>query len=399
MSTIRERIQKALLLLLCVLMLSGCWSRRELNELMIVLGIGLDWEDGEFLVSFQVVNPSEISTMPKGGERPPMTLYQSKGKTLFEAARSLTAEAPRKVYLGHLQIYVIGEELARMGISNFIDNSLRDNELRMDSNLIIAKGMKAQDLLKLFTPLERLPTQNMLHSLQTSEKSWAPTVSVNLDDLLNKLSTHGDELAVTGIQLVGTKKKATSKQNVESYMPSTRFRYTGIAVFKTDKLVGWLNEQESKGFTDISGKLKSTSIEVPCGKNSYTGIEVTSSNTKIKMEIKNGRPEAHIQIRTEANIVDRMCKDIDLENPATIQELNEEIKVIIQNNAEASIKKAQKLKSDIFGFGSTLGMQHPQFWQPIMKEWNEEWFPVLKVQYQIETHIRKLGTTSNTTMY
>ncbi|MCM3746180.1 hypothetical protein M3223_02295 [Paenibacillus pasadenensis] len=55
-------LRRVTLVLLCLAILSGCWSRRELNDLLIVLGIAVDWQDGKYLVSYQVVNPNEIST-------------------------------------------------------------------------------------------------------------------------------------------------------------------------------------------------------------------------------------------------------------------------------------------------------------------------------------------------
>lgn len=71
---------KLTVLILCLLMLTGCWSRRELNELLIVLGIGVDWKDGEYLVSFQVVNPSEISAQRRGGIARQAPFIRGEGK-------------------------------------------------------------------------------------------------------------------------------------------------------------------------------------------------------------------------------------------------------------------------------------------------------------------------------
>ncbi|BFT72218.1 Ger(x)C family spore germination protein [Paenibacillus sp. P36] len=385
-------------IILCLLMLTGCWSRRELNELLIVLGVGIDWEDGEYLISFQVVNPSEISAQKKGGDRPPSTLFQGRGKTMFEAARSLTAEAPRKVYMGHLQLYVISEKLARKGIKEFIDNSFRDNELRMDFNIVVARGTKAENILKLYTPLEKLSSHSMKQSLETSQKNWAPTAAITLDETLNKLSNPGYELALTGIQIIGDPQIGESKHNVESFLPPSRFRYSGIAAFKEDKLIGWLDQQESKGYTDITDNLDSTSIEVACGEHKYMGIEVTSSDTKLKTKIQNGLPEVNVQVRVEANIVDRPCIDVDLMDPATMKHLEEETKKIVQSNMEATVAHAKQIKSDIIGFGNQVGKEHPAYWEQVKDEWNDETFPKTKVHYDIQVFIRKTGTTGNTTM-
>ncbi|WP_336785375.1 Ger(x)C family spore germination protein [Paenibacillus sp. MMO-177] len=384
--------------MLCLLLMTGCWSRRELNELLIVLGMGIDWEDGHYLVSFQVVNPSEISNQQKRGDRPPGTLFQGRGKTLFEAARAVTAEAPRKVYLGHLQIYVIGEEAARKGINELIDVSARDNETRMDFNIIIAKGSKAEDVLKLYTPVEKLPSYSMQQSLQTSAKNWAPTIAVTLDKAITNLSSQGSELALTGIRVIGNPKVGENKQNVEKFMPPSRFRYSGIAAFRDDKLIGWLNERESRGYTDITNNLDSTSIAIPCGEQRYMGIEVTSSNSKIKTKVVNGNPEVEVSIRTEANIVERSCADVDLSNPETIKQLEKKTKENIQTNAEAAVNHAKEMKSDIFGFGTQMEKEHPAFWYRVKDQWREEYFPKLKVSYKIKLYIRETGTTENSTI-
>ncbi|OBZ18906.1 spore gernimation protein GerC [Bacillus sp. FJAT-27264] len=398
MDKFKFTILKLMIVMLCFLSLTGCWSRRELNELLIVLGIGFDWVDDEFLVSFQVVNPSEISAQKRGGDRPPTTLFQGRGKTLLEAARFLTAEAPRKVYMGHLQFYVIGEELAKRGISDFVDNALRDNEHRMDFNVVVARETKAENILKLYTPLEKLPTYSMLHSLETSEKNWAPTVSVTMDDVMKRLSSDGVDLTLTGIKLIGNLQQAEAKSNLETFLPHSRFRYNGIAAFKGDKLIGWLNQQESKGYTDIANKLESTSIEIPCGPTLYTGIEVTSSKSKVESKIIDGIPEMTISIRSEGSINQKSCRDINLMDPETITKLQKQAVEIIRSNAEAAVHRSKKMKSDFLGFGEVIAKSHPHYWDTIKESWIEDFLSKTKVRYKIEMLIRKTGTTGNTTL-
>ena len=50
-----------LLFLILTLLLSGCWSKRELHELAIVVALGIDKVDEDFEVSIQVVDPSSRS--------------------------------------------------------------------------------------------------------------------------------------------------------------------------------------------------------------------------------------------------------------------------------------------------------------------------------------------------
>lgn len=47
-------------------LLTGCWDRQELNELGIMLGLGVD-KDGDMIkVSAQVVVPNEVSSKSGG---------------------------------------------------------------------------------------------------------------------------------------------------------------------------------------------------------------------------------------------------------------------------------------------------------------------------------------------
>lgn len=51
----------------------------------------------------------------------PVTLYEASGKSVNEAIRKLTQVSPRIIYLGHLRVVVISEELAKEGIATTVD--------------------------------------------------------------------------------------------------------------------------------------------------------------------------------------------------------------------------------------------------------------------------------------
>ncbi|QJC51078.1 Ger(x)C family spore germination protein [Paenibacillus albicereus] len=381
--------------LACLLLLSGCWSRRELNDLLVVLGMGIDWEDGQYVVSFQVVNPNEISLKSKSTNRAPGTLYQGRGNTIFEAARSLTTRAPRLMYLGHLQLFVLSEEMARRGVASVIDSPLRDNEARMDYNVVIARGATAEQILELYTPLERLPTYSMQQSLRTSERSWAPTVAVTMGDVVNKLTGDGQQLVLTGIEIVGSRKQADRPGNLIGFRPAASYNYRGIGAFKGDKLIGWLDEKESKGFTDLTDNLDSTSIELPCSKTLHTGIEVTSSDTKIVPRIRGGKAEFLIQIWAQGDIVENACPQVDFSRSSTFDELEKRAEDIVRSNAEAAIRWGKRHEADLFGFGSALGRKHPEYWKQAKATWDVAGFPQANISFQIDLVIRKTGSIGN----
>lgn len=71
--------RRSLLLCLLVLMqigLTGCWSREEMNDLAIAVGIGIDKVGDEFQVSAQVVLPSQIAGSKGGALNHPLTFIK-----------------------------------------------------------------------------------------------------------------------------------------------------------------------------------------------------------------------------------------------------------------------------------------------------------------------------------
>ena len=113
------------------LLITGCWDKREINDLAIATAISIDKKDDEYHVSAQVVLPTELS-MKGGMGSSPVTLYEASGKSVNEAIRKLTQVSPRIIYLGHLRVVVISEELAKEGIATTVDFLSRGWELRSD---------------------------------------------------------------------------------------------------------------------------------------------------------------------------------------------------------------------------------------------------------------------------
>lgn len=381
------------ILILTLFFLTGCWDRQELNEISITLALGIDKVEDEFLVSAQVVVPSEL-TMNRGTGSSAVTLYQEKGETIFEAFRKMTKESPRKIYPGHLQILVISEELAQEGIAESLEFLSRDPDLRPDFYVVIAKDVAASEILNITTTLENIPANKMFDSLEMSEKVWAGTRSINLDELITDLISEGKEAVVTGIQLIGNPQKGSNKQNVESIKPAATIQYDDLAVFKRDKLIGWLTEQETIGFSYIKNKVTTSVRPIDCPSDGKATIDIIRSKSNVKGAIKNGEPEVDINVKVEGNVGSVEC-EIDLEKLETINELEEIFEKELEETIEKTIEASQKkYETDICGFGQAIHRSNPKEWHKIQKNCDEK-FPDLTVNINVDFKILHTGSINN----
>ncbi|WP_028777199.1 Ger(x)C family spore germination protein [Shimazuella kribbensis] len=379
-----------------VLLLSGCWSRRELNEIALVIGLGVDKIDNEYVISTQIVDPSEIASKGGGGGRAPVVTYKTKSNTLMGAIRQLTASTPRKLYLAHLRMLVLGESIVREGVAPALDVISRDHELRSDFFIIMTKGNKAQDVLTMVTPLEKVPSAYMFNMLRHSEKYWAPFSTLKIDQLDNEISGDGKEPVITAVEIRGSLKEGEQKKNVENISIKNYLQYTSVGVLRQDKLVGYLNETEASGYKYLIGKIKSTVIEMPCNKDHKDVTELIHTNSIIKANMRNHKPSIDVQINSEANVAELECQS-NLLNLNVIHALEKKTEKEIKNQITMVLQKTQKeYQSDIFGFGDQIHQTYPKDWSKLKKNWNKT-FSTLSVKVNVKVKIRNFGKVNKST--
>lgn len=383
------------LLIAIALFMTGCWNKRELNEFSIVTAVGIDKVDDEYEISVQIVNPSEIASNKSNGGSIPFVLYHAKAETLFEAIRKLSTLTPRKPYFSHIGIMVLGKELAVEGIDQKLDLFIRDQEMRSNFLVVVSDQLPAKEILGILSPLEKIPANKMYNSLRNSSEVWASTSPTRFDELVKDLEKTNGNTVLTTIRIDGDPSEGASKANVEKSIPSAILYYSGMAVFKNGKMVGLLNEEESKGYTYIKDKIKSTVTIIACPEGGNITTEVKSSKTKVKGEMANEKPRIILDIQSDQTVAEVDCT-INLEKKKTIAELDKISSETITTNITNTLDTIQnKYKADIFGFGEVIHRSNPKAWKKLEKDW-EQLFPELEVQVQVDVKTKGSGTRINT---
>lgn len=382
------------LLMILTIFLSGCWSKRELNELAIVAALGIDKVDNEFDITVQVVIPGEISSKQPTSGRSPVITYHSKGATVFEAIRKMTTVTARKLYFSHLQIVVLGDELAKEGMGKPLDLISRDHEFRNDFDVIVAHDATAEEVLNVLTPIEKVPANKMLNSLRTSEKSWGTTQSIKIDELISTLNNKETSVVMSAIEIHGDKSVGMAQTNVKKSKSTAILKYAGLAVFKEDKYIGLLTEDESRSLGFLKDKIESTIEIIACPNEGNLSTEITHSKTKIKGKFENGSPKINVSIDVNQNVGEVEC-DIDLTKEKSLHYVNKKTAELIKKRIEKTISTVQQsYRVDIFGFGEALHRTNPKEWKKIKKDWLTI-FQELPVKVDVHVNTQGLGTMEN----
>ncbi|MGE7023723.1 Ger(x)C family spore germination protein [Solibacillus cecembensis] len=377
-----------------LLILSGCWSKRELNELALVAALGIDFIDGEYAISVQVINPSQVSSKQSGGGQAPVVTYHANGKTVFEAVRKILALSPRKLYFAHLQIVVIGEELAVNGLRDTVDFLARDQELRNDFTIIVSQQATAKDVLNVLTPIEKIPANKMLNSLKGMEDAWGSTLEVDIEDLVTYLGVNNHDFALSAIEVQGDKSLGIDQANVERIETPVILKFTGLAIFKEDKLLGFIDEYESKSLNYLNDNIKSTIEIIACPSDGELTTEITQSKTKTKGIIKDGKPTINVSIDVVQNVAEVKC-DINLTEIKTMDWINNQTEKTIEKSIVQVLKILQEhYQADVLGFADAIHRADPTEWKKIKDDW-QTIYPEVEVNVKVNVNTQGIGTLQN----
>ncbi len=372
--------------------LSACWNQKELTDLAFVMALGVDkGENNKFTLSFQLVNPGNVSSAQTGGGQGlPIAVYKSTGDTLTEAARNATKKVSRRLYYAHTNIVVISEEIAKENMLDVLDALDRDPEFRTTTELIIARGSTAEEIVTTLTILDKIPVKSISNQIKSSESMLGENMSINIDDFLSGLLSKGKQPILNGYRLRGKKSGAKKASNLQKTTTDAYLESDGLAVFHDGKLQDWLSNDEARGVIWILDKLQSTDININWnGKKKALTVAPIRSKTKVSAKVINEKPLINIKIENEGWISEANT-NIDLTNPDVMNQIEKKVEIETKKQILATVKATQRLKSDILGFGEKVHLANPRLWKRIQNQWDEE-FADLDVNVKVDFYVRREG--------
>ncbi|MGE5485428.1 MAG: Ger(x)C family spore germination protein [Ignavibacteriales bacterium] len=377
------------LLVLVASLLGGCWSRKEITEIAIVLGTGIDLlPDGRIRLSVQIARPGAFyggGEAGGGGRQPASWVVSGEGKTVEEAARYLAMRVPRELYWGHSIILVFGEEMARRGLRPVGDFFNRERQPRETMWVMVAEG-EAKDVLECNSVLEKTSAQAaaFLTRMRTG-------FAVQIREFTEMLASKGVQPVATRVIVkeLGTTQGPTQ----EGMAPAQRqVEVSGVAVFSEDRLIGWLDDHETRGLLWLKGEVVKGCIAVPSPEepDKEISLRTRQGQTKIIPQYDGGRVRFDVKIKTEADIVEQQSLE-NLARPEKIKALEKLMGEEIRTRATAALEKAQREYGvDIFGFGDAFHRKYKRDWQKLKDRWDEE-FARAEVSITVEAHVRDTG--------
>lgn len=385
---------KIISILLISLVMCGCWNYNELNTLAIASTIGIDMKDNKFHISLMVANAKSAQLSSKEGQSQTVVL-EGNGDTLTEALEAIDLKSPKKIYLNHISSIILSEEVAKKGVTNFADLLMRAPESRKKFYLFVAKDVKANDILKVLTPLEGLPSQNIASMIEGTTTYQGIANMTRYSDFMNSVMERGDQPTITSITIDGKKSEGDSFDNLEKSDPDAILKLGPLAIFKDDKMLGFTTSKESEGINILNNQVRNMTVKIKCDKSYIVGhIDDTKANYKISLV--NNKPEVTIDVSGNGSINEINCNR-NLTSPNVVSNIQKEIEKEVKKTINKGINVAQnKYKSDIFKIGLRFYHKYPKYFESVEGKWDKEVFSKIKIKVNVNLNIDTKGSLEQT---
>lgn len=369
---------------------TGCWDRTELNDLAILLGWGMDIkDDGTYVGTGQFVIPGAAQSGTRsegGGENNAFFTETATGKDVTDVAKNIQSKLSRMLFSGHRRDIFIGEELAKHGLSEVMDEYSRNPDVRLRTDIFVVKDGTAEDILKIPNPLEKV---SALAALKLHRQIGGKG-DVTFANFLIDAATEGSSPTLPVMEISSPQQD----QEQGSSTAQTSFSYAGRAIFNKDlKLVGYLDTDEAEETWWVKGLVNfhNTTEFIPQAHGTVS-LNLTKLKAHIQPSLQGNKIKFTVDLRGQGTIPENNTK-LDLAQTQNLNLIQNDFDKQCQQQVQQVISKVQqKYKADIFGFGEAFHRKYPKQWKSLKKHWGEE-FPKSEVTVKVNLTIKRVGLT------
>lgn len=376
-------------LILLLPLLSGCYNYRELNDLGITTAVSIDYKDNNFYVIAEVINPIKQQDASSSNNSP-FVNYNSSSSSLQDAFRKVVLESPRQLYAAQLEIIVLSEEVVNNHLEEVLEYFARDPEARTEIKIIVAKTEDSTKAITLQTLLTSLSSSNIINSLDLQSKVLGMTYPVTLNELLNMYIDPYLEVVLPSMTLYGNYEIGDEKENITTSSPKAIVKIDGSTITKDNKILGYLDLEESKILNLINGKLKETIIKM----NYYDGYIIFEPN-RIKvsreLDIKNNIIKIDISGYSKTKEIQ---SNIDLKDPKEVEKLNKALNMELEKKITDTFNSIrEKYDTDVFGFQELYYRTNYKYFKENCTNWYEDIYPKIKLEVKANVRLYEKGST------
>ena len=304
-------------------------------------------------------------------------VISSEGKTLSEAVRNFNSFSDKKIFLGQVDFILFSEDTGIDGLLQYIDFFTRYYEVNLNTSIFIVKEASAEELLKAAGKNESSVSKYLKNLLENS-RALSVSGEIKLKNIVRTLNKSHISAHLPSLKLRENSNHDSSKIHIEM---------DGYAIFKGDKLAGYLTSKKARGFNWITNQIMSGTILVKGKDGKDISLEINSSKRKIEPLLDNDNLTITVYVDMSSNISEQTSME-DIYNEQALEDLKRQQEQIILEEIGQVLDLAKEKKADIFGIGDIVYHKYPIQWQELKNSWPET-FSNLPIDIEVASEIKR----------
>lgn len=390
------KFKKILPLVLCCLLLSGCWDKVEIDRRIFVSVIGIDLgKDSSNKEDVQKLKPNEpfqqrvqekklslIYGFPDISELGPGKPGTAKDQFISVDSSSMedgiiqaTGKSSRSIDVSHTKLIVISSAVLKDSetFKEIIDYLERHPNLDKMMQVVVSEG-KAEDYVKYKPPMEK-NIEYYLSGLMESSKKNASILPVTLNEMLVLLDTNGNAI-IPKVNMEEDKKDVV---------------LSGMAVVKNYKLKGYLTPVEVEDLEIMRGKIRG-GMRVIYKNGHSINIDIEDMNRKISVSGDKNKLKFNIGIRLECQLR-QFYKGEKVFSKQELDSLQQDYSKSTSEECNVIAKMLQKeFTVDPIGLREYVEKYRPALWKQIQNNWDDA-YKNADINVSVDTEIRRIGVS------
>lgn len=362
-------MKKASLVILLLLLLTGCWDQMQLRDLKLVdiASIDIDEESGNIILQYIVTT---LKSAGQGGGESSSEISELKGPSLVEAV-SESEYINRAPFLGvNTRIYAISMSFASNDPIPKLNFLLSAPYSAINSPVVVFDGSISK-ILKTNVKNNKEFT-NLLYEFVSSLETNGIMSNVSL---MRFIQSKKDPLEDIALPLL---KQSDSDLELNGALLFRQGTNTGKKLDKEQVRLVMLLLGKDQGKQRLTGHMS----EHDDGRIYAVYVKKLDTKMTVHRE-KNGMPKVNIEVRLKMYNLEA-GEQVQMLNANQVRLMEKQLSNHLEEQAMETIKTLQKANCDLLGIGMQLRAYHPNLWKSL--NWRKD-YPQLSIKPNFKVQI------------
>jgi spore germination protein KC len=315
-------MKKIIIVLITLFLITGCYDNVELNKLSIISGLGIDYIDDNYVITYEIYNSNKSDNT---GDLLSDTITGT-GNSISEAFGDANNKTSKKDFFSHLKVVILSESLIQNHFQDITDYLIRDTDIREEFYLLVSNNTSPSNILNHVSKKYPNASEYIVRLINNEKYNNSLPTKETYQKILSKLLSNKTDIVLNSITIIDDHISLSN-----SYV-FYKYNYNNTLSLKDSSLYTLL-------------MFDNTGIEY---KYYYNNKPFIISISNVKNNIKIDNATITINSDMEAKVLENNS-NLDLKDTNVYNMLNSDFSNIVKEDIISFIKLLQDNKTDLLG--------------------------------------------------